>query len=257
MTFATVNGVRLFYTTAGTGRPPLVLVAGWCGDHIAMAPLADLLEANHEVIGVDMRGLGHSEVPRGRFTMADLVEDLRALCDQLGVLNPIFIGHSLGGRIVLAMLAAHPDIAQGAVLLDVAIEDSRAHLLARRAEVEGDDWRAGLQRRFEKLASPASSESTRAIVARMLDTPIEVARASLRASDDFDAALALSKCRVPVLYIGASEPRESQLRLLELKPDLMFGQVVASGHFVQVDAAAQVAAMVERFVVVTASAEFA
>jgi sigma-B regulation protein RsbQ len=248
----TANGVRLFYTRAGAGKPLLVLVPGWCCDHTTMSPLAERLESSFEVLGLDLRGMGQSEFPGGPFTMADLVEDLCDLCEKLGVRHPILIGHSLGGRVVLATLQAHPHFAPAAVLLDVAVEESPEKVVARRAEVEGEDWRAALQRRFGNLMPQGAGNAQRDLVEQILDTPIDAARALLRASDDFDATVALSGCPLPVLYVGASEPRESLTRLVQLKADIFFGQVVGSGHFVQIDAAGQVAAMVDRFVALVA-----
>jgi pimeloyl-ACP methyl ester carboxylesterase len=249
------NGVRLWYARAGTGRPPLVFVPGWCCDHTTMSSLMDRLSAKHEVVGVDLRGVGQSEFGGAPFTMADLVEDLRDLCEKLHAHQPILVGHSLGGRVVLAVLQAHPDLARAGVLLDAAVEESHERVLERRAEVESDDWKRALRRRFSNLQSQAAPESASPIVERMLQTPIEAARASLRASDDFDAGRALSDCRMPILYVGASEPRESRTRLVQLNPDIIFGQVVGSAHFVQIEADAQVAAMIERFIVMTGRRE--
>jgi pimeloyl-ACP methyl ester carboxylesterase len=252
LSYITVNGARLFYSVAGKGQPPIVLVPGWCCDHSAMVPLAKHLQPSYRVIAVDMRGLGRSELPAGPLTMTELVEDLRSLCEQLDLVKPILVGHSLGGRVVLAMLKAHPDLARGAVLLDVAIDESPAYVMTRRIEVEGYDWDDALRQRFEKLLSSESAQFTAELVARMVSTPIDTARAYLRAADDFDMVAALAECTLPVLYVGASSPRESQRTLLELKPDLIYGQAVGSGHFVQLDAPAQVAAMIDRFVMVKA-----
>jgi pimeloyl-ACP methyl ester carboxylesterase len=249
------NGIRLFYSMAGEGRPSLVFVPGWCCDHTTMSPLMDRLSANHEVVGVDLRGVGQSEAGGGSFTMADLVEDLRDLCEKLEVHQPILVGHSLGGRVVLAVLEAHPDLARAGVLLDTAVEESHEHVLRRRAEVESDDWRPLLRRRFGNLQSPGTGESRGDLIERMLETPIEVARASLRAADDFEAVRALSGCSVPVLYVGASESRESRVRLVQLKPNVIFGQVVGSAHFVQIEAVEQVAAMIERFIEIDSKRE--
>jgi pimeloyl-ACP methyl ester carboxylesterase len=81
----------------------------------------------------------------------------------------------------------------------------------------------------------------------MLGTPREVAACSLDAADAVDAAAALRPSTCPVLYIAASRPREENATLRALRPDIAYGQVVGSGHFVQLDATRQVNAMLDRF----------
>jgi pimeloyl-ACP methyl ester carboxylesterase len=168
-----------------------------------MSPLMERLSANHEVIGVDLRGVGQSDFGGAPFTMADLVEDLRDLCQKLQVHHPILIGHSLGGRVVLAVLQAHPDLAPAGVLLDTAFDESIERVLERRAEVESADWRLALRRRFGNLQSHEMRASACDLVELMLETPIEAVRASLLASGDVDAGRALSGCRMPILYVCA------------------------------------------------------
>jgi pimeloyl-ACP methyl ester carboxylesterase len=248
MSIAAVNGARLFYSLSGKGSPPIVLVPGWCCDQSSMAPLAERLRESRRVMTFDPRGLGKSEMPVGPLKLIQLVDDVRSLCGHLGLEKPVLVGHSLGGRIVLALLEEYPDFARAAVLLDTAVDEDPAYVRTRRSEVEGDAWETAMQRRFAALLSPISEAGSSALVARMQATPIVTARAFLRAADGVDGVQALSGLRVPLLYIGASTPRESQEHLLQLNPAILFGQVVGSGHFVHVDATAQVASMTERFI---------
>ena len=81
----------------------------------------------------------------------------------------------------------------------------------------------------------------------MLRVPRPVAVESLDASDSIDAPTPLAGFPGPVLYIGASQPRESASALRALKPDLEYAQVVGAGHFVHLDAAEQVEAALRRF----------
>ena len=51
----------------------------------------------------------------------------------------------------------------------------------------------------------------------------------------------------PFLYVGASESRRTAADVRAVIPHAQFGQVVNSGHYVQLDAAEQLHAMLDRF----------
>jgi hypothetical protein len=74
----------------------------------------------------------------------------------------------------------------------------------------------------------------------------------------FGAALAawraddvLPRCGVPALCIGAREHPEFR-RLHVLAPSLQYAQTVGAGQFLQLEVPAQVNAMLERFMTVSA-----
>ncbi len=102
--------------------PPLVCLHGVTGHGERYLQLAEERWARmFHVIAPDLRGHGRSgwEPPWDFAThVADLVETL----DDLGLAQPDWVGHSWGGRLVLEVVAAHPERVQRAVLLDPAID---------------------------------------------------------------------------------------------------------------------------------------
>jgi pimeloyl-ACP methyl ester carboxylesterase len=50
------DGVRLAYTEAGSGDPPLLFVHGWCCDHSYFQPQFEHFQRGHRVVAVDLRG---------------------------------------------------------------------------------------------------------------------------------------------------------------------------------------------------------
>jgi pimeloyl-ACP methyl ester carboxylesterase len=175
--------------------------------------------------------------------MQELASDVLAVVALAG--PPItLIGHSLGGRVALAAAARRPELVSQLVLLDSAIEEDPAYVAERRSDVEAS-FPDGMRDRFMGLfgSGAAAAETT---VERMLRTPRQAALDALAASDGFDAAAALRAYPGRALYIGASRPRADRRRLQQLQPALSYGQVVGSGHFVQIEATAQVAGLIER-----------
>ena len=60
-------------------------------------------------------------------------------------------------------------------------------------------------------------------------------------------------CAVPALHIGAEDPINDAAALRALNPSLRTGQTVGAGHFNQLEVPDQVNAMIERFLVTSAS----
>jgi pimeloyl-ACP methyl ester carboxylesterase len=76
-----------------------VLITGWGGDHTAWAFQIPALSAEFDVVALDNRGAGQSDAPDRRFTVADMVDDVVGLMDELGVRTAHIWGASMGGMI--------------------------------------------------------------------------------------------------------------------------------------------------------------
>ena len=123
--FADVDGVRLHYSIAGPedkGEPTIVLLHGASTSLLDFhASLLPPLAVRHRVIAIDRPGHGYSE--RAQPASGDWLDPaeqarlLRGLLAQLQVDQPVLVGHSWAGAVVLAYLLAYPDAAAGGVLL--------------------------------------------------------------------------------------------------------------------------------------------
>lgn len=78
---------------------------------------------NYRVIAPDLRGHGLSDKPRAGYTMPELLEDLQAVLDSLGVSDPVvLIGHSFGGAIATEFANAYPQRLSHLILVATAGE---------------------------------------------------------------------------------------------------------------------------------------
>ena len=103
------DGVRLAYQETGEGRS-VILVHGHMarGAHWVESGLAGrLAELGYRVIMPDLRGHGDSARPRDPacYPPDVLTDDGLALIGHLGLADYSLLGHSLGGRTVIRMLA--------------------------------------------------------------------------------------------------------------------------------------------------------
>jgi pimeloyl-ACP methyl ester carboxylesterase len=109
MTFARVNGVRLYFEEHGRGEP-MVLVHGSWGDHHNWDAVVPGLAASFRVVTYDRRGHSQSERPATQGRITEDAEDLAALIEHLGITPAHVVGNSGGGIVSLALATMHPEL---------------------------------------------------------------------------------------------------------------------------------------------------
>ncbi|HEY1837105.1 MAG: alpha/beta hydrolase [Rhizomicrobium sp.] len=134
--FVDVHGARLFFDTAGTGlkvdgarmtqKPTLIVMHGGPGfDHATLRPYFDRFADTHQVLYYDHRGNGRSSGEPATWTLAQWADDVKGLCDALGIDKPVVYGNSFGGMVAMAYAARHPAHPAGLILSSTA---ARLHL---------------------------------------------------------------------------------------------------------------------------------
>src|SRR5690242_18617682 len=115
--FAAVNGSRLYYESAGTG-PPLVLLHGFTLDTRMWDDQFEAFARQYRVIRYDLRGFGRSAVPTESYSHA---EDLHALLGHLETEAAYVAGLSMGGAVALDYALAYPQAVRGLILIDAVV----------------------------------------------------------------------------------------------------------------------------------------
>ncbi len=116
--FLNVDGIRLHYIDKGDG-PPVVLIHG-AGAMMQDFSLSILhrLTRQHRVIVFDRPGYGYSERPQGRrWTPEAQARVIRAAVTQLGLEQPLIVGHSYGASVALSYAASFPGEIRGIILI--------------------------------------------------------------------------------------------------------------------------------------------
>ena len=126
---ADVNGTRLWFDVDGPAlvpegssmreRPTMVLLHGGPGsyDHSYLKPDFARVAAEAQVVYLDLRGHGRSTWgDPADWSFEICADDVRALCDALGITQPVVFGHSMGGFIAMLYGARHPGHAAALVL---------------------------------------------------------------------------------------------------------------------------------------------
>ena len=101
---------------------PIVLVHGLFGSLDNLGVLARDLVTDHDVIQVDMRNHGLS-ARSPEMTYPAMAQDLLDTLDDLQIEKATFIGHSMGGKAVMALTALAPARIDRLVAIDIAPVD--------------------------------------------------------------------------------------------------------------------------------------
>ncbi|AXV39136.1 alpha/beta fold hydrolase [Methanobacterium sp. BAmetb5] len=108
MNFLKLENCDLYYQDAGSGDP-VVLVHGMGSDHTAWGGLVPLLQTNYRALAVDLRGHGYSCKTPGPYSLDLFATDLLKLLESLDIEKAHFLGHSLGGAVLLELALQHPE----------------------------------------------------------------------------------------------------------------------------------------------------
>jgi pimeloyl-ACP methyl ester carboxylesterase len=113
---ALIDGIDIAWERAGSG-PPLLFLHG-SGTSMAMnASLRRPLERRFDVLTLDHRATGGSQIPERGFTMADCARDALTLADLAGWERFRVLGMSFGGMVAQELAVTEPDRVERLALL--------------------------------------------------------------------------------------------------------------------------------------------
>ncbi len=108
-----VNGASLGYEIhgEGSGKAPAIFVHGYSGRGTGGAAYPELINAlSHEftVYVLDARGHGASANEVESFSISAVADDIVSFARDLGLIRPVYVGHSFGGMVGLYGELRHP-----------------------------------------------------------------------------------------------------------------------------------------------------
>lgn len=245
------DGVGLCYEEAGQGGPPMLLIHGFACGHTHLAPQLARYARERRVVSLDLRGHGQSDAPDSEYSFGEFADDVAWLCRELGVYQPVVIGHSLGGCVALKLAAEYPDLPSAIVMLDspVVLPVGTSEFLAPLSEaINSPGYAQALQQFMSMSFLPSDDQERKARILQEMSTlPQHVVQRGWRGLIDEDTDTLAVKCKVPALYIDAGAPNCDLARFQQLTPQLVVGRTVGSGHWNQLEVPDQVHAMIDRY----------
>ncbi|MGQ0834027.1 MAG: alpha/beta fold hydrolase [Gammaproteobacteria bacterium] len=165
-----MNGVRLFFDVSGPlvvpdgdvtrERRSIILLHGGPGmDHTVFKPAFDALARHAQVIYVDHRGCGRSDVgSASTWRIEQWAEDVAALVAHLGIHRPIVLGTSFGGFVAQRTVAKHPTTFGGLVLMSTTAREAVDSLCEAMGHLGGSAARDTARAFFSDAAAPGVIE---------------------------------------------------------------------------------------------------
>ena len=99
------SGLVWSYELKGSGEP-LLFVHGWGCSQKVWKQQSEYFSRNFKVLTVDLPGHGKSSW--AKVSLEDMANDLDGLTNELGLKQLNIVGSSLGGLVILKLLALHP-----------------------------------------------------------------------------------------------------------------------------------------------------
>ena len=158
MSFADVNGQRLYFEDSGGDGAPVLFSHGFLMDHEMFEPQVAALADEFRCITWDERGFG-ATAATAPFTYWDSADDALALLSHLGIDAAFFVGMSQGGFLSMRAALRAPERVRGLGLIDT------------QGGVEADDVRPLFEAMNADWVENGPSDVTLSAVADMIMSP--------------------------------------------------------------------------------------
>ncbi|MDP8923516.1 MAG: alpha/beta fold hydrolase [Chloroflexota bacterium] len=229
--------------------PAVVLLHGFPLHGSMWDDQVDALAARFRTIVPDLRGHGRTEAPPGPYTMTDHVADLSRLLDRLETDRAALVGLSMGGYVTMNFLAAHPERAWAAALVDTRAEgDTEQTKAAREAqarEVAAAGMAPFVEAAIPRMFAPKTIaerpelvERYRGIVDPARPPAVVAALQGLALRPDVTPPLRSVRC--PTLVVVGSEdvvtPPSDARHIAEAIPDAQLEIIEGAGHLSNMEA---------------------
>ncbi|WP_018618589.1 alpha/beta fold hydrolase [Spirosoma luteum] len=111
-----VNNTQLNVLESGNGPLTLVFLHYFGGSAMEWQFVIAQLADQYRCVAVDLRGHGDSSSPE-TYTVGDMADDVQALTQAMGIQDFVLIGHSMSGKVALALASRQPAGLQLVLLL--------------------------------------------------------------------------------------------------------------------------------------------
>ena len=113
-----VNGNSFYYRDWGRSGQAVVLLHGLASNCRIWDLVAPILSGQFRTLALDQRGHGRSFKPDSGYDFATVVADLDKFMSEVRIENPVLVGHSWGGDVVLEYAVANPGKVKGLCFVD-------------------------------------------------------------------------------------------------------------------------------------------
>jgi pimeloyl-ACP methyl ester carboxylesterase len=249
------DGVSLAYHEAGSGADsPILFIHGFGCNGSYFRLQQQHFAASTRTVAVDLRGHGASDAPFQDYDPVGFADDLRWLCEHLGLERPIVVGHSMGGNIALKLAASAPNVVRAIVMIDTFVDGDATFIQGLRELSDNMEAIGGSRQLFETLSAmlflPSDDRWVKKdILEQCARTPWHVLMSAFAAHLLRGSSVAdLTQLAIPAAYIGADGLPTDIWRIEKINSRVCTGKTIGVGHFSPLLAPNQVNAMLGAFI---------
>jgi pimeloyl-ACP methyl ester carboxylesterase len=125
--YASVNGLEMYYEIHGTGQPLVLLHGAFSAIGTSFGNVLLELAKTRQVIAFEMQAHGRTADIDRPLTIEQMADDTAAALRQLGIENADFFGFSMGAGVALQIAIRHPEVVRKLVLASVTYNKSGVH----------------------------------------------------------------------------------------------------------------------------------
>ncbi|MBA2479979.1 MAG: alpha/beta fold hydrolase [Planctomycetes bacterium] len=245
-------GTAMHVVERGAGSLSLIFLHYFAGSSKAWSEVVNRLASRYRCLVPDLPGFGDS-LPTPHLRVDDYADALIGLLASQRVSRFLLIGHSMGGKIALAVAAQRPAALMGMVLLapspptpEPIEDDARARALA----AHGDRQEA--EATFENISARPLSDAVRhQVVEDSMRSSPNAWHAWLASGSREDISSRLSGLRLPTVVLTGSEDRVLPPAVIEREvvgriPAARHSVIPGAGHLLPYEASGEVAEAVSR-----------
>ncbi len=251
--FIANKGAQLYTVAFGSGPRTILAHGGWIGSwELWTEPFAHLSKT-WRTVAYDHRGSGVTIAPVESITMENMVSDIFAVMDELGIEKCVLAGESAGGMVVTNAVLQQPHRFEGLILVDATLHNETG---------KNDNFIRGLKANYEMTCagfvdacipeSEADSAAVRSwgrkILARAAsDSAIRL----LEYSHGIDLRPSLAEIQIPTLILHGTQdviipPSESEYAVSQI-PNSKLHLFQGAGHVPTITRPREVAEEINKF----------
>ena len=211
MPIISVNGIDLYYETAGSGEP-LLLIHGHGSSTQDWAYQVEHFSKHYQVIAFDVRGCGRSSKPKGPYSIKQFADDTSAFLQKINIAPVHVVGISMGGMIALELALGFPQLVQSLILVntypEMRVETWNERMMVWRRFLVLDLF--GIRKMGSVLSKilfikPEQEGLRKTFVEHWARNDTRAYRESLKAIINWDVESQLSSIPCPVLVVASDE----------------------------------------------------
>jgi len=127
--YITIDDITIYFEKYGNRKQSILILPGWGDNRLTFNYLITYLKDYFTIYILDYPGFGNSKLSNKDLTIYDYANLINKFITNLNIENPILIGHSFGGRIIILLTTLFKTKFKKLLLIDSAGLKTKLNLL--------------------------------------------------------------------------------------------------------------------------------